>query len=572
MMMRILISFLIALRFVSGHAQKEETFPSNDFIAPFAGEIQIIGTYCELRPNHFHGGLDIRTGGKIGRPVLSVADGYISRINISNAGYGKALYVTHKNGYTSVYAHLHEFPAAIQWYIEKNQYVLENYEVELYPDADVLQVKQGELIAYSGNSGASQGPHLHFEIRETESEAPVNPLLYGIKMRDVLAPGLLNLYIYSKDSLEKLHNGHYPSISLPMYSTHYVKSGKKRRKVTSSISSHTMNYGVYAFGANIRDYAISKSDNNGVNYISIYKDGKLFYDCRIERFLFSQMRMHNNYVDYRLHKNKGLRIHKMFKDDGNTLDFWEHSPTDGWFHLKDSVPIVFRIVLKDVYGNTSEKTITIKGSPNGKKVSDYIKHYPQTKLCKSSKDNTVVIDGTLSVVLQAGTLYHDYILNYHQNSFNNYTIGNPLVPLDKKMTLIYKLSTSQLLHGDKYVVRCNDGRMYQGTLKNFNQYHVQVRDFGSFQLLLDTIKPVIKPLSINKNRYFSFMVMDNLAGIKDFDFYINGVWVLLNYDSKVGSISGVIPNALETGKHKIELIVRDNRMNERRFVKTIEIQ
>lgn len=552
-------------------AQEAKPIVSTGFIPPFAGENQIIGTFCELRPNHFHGGLDIRTGGVIGRPVIAIGDGYVSRINISNAGYGKALYINHPNGYTSVYAHLHEFPKEIQWYIEKSQYLLQNYEVELYPDADILQVKQGQLIAYSGNSGASQGPHLHFEIRETATEAPVNPLLCGIKMPDRLAPSILNFYLYSKDSLVKLHNGHYPSINLPMYTTHTVKKGKKKKKVNVAIERHSVTYGTYALGANLKDYATSMGDNNGVNYISIYKNGVLFYDCRIERFMFSQIRMHNNYVDFKRHKEQGLRMHKLFKDDGSTLDFWKYSPSNGWFTIQDSTPINFRIVVKDVYGNSSEKNLVFVGHPNGRKVSDYISHYRQTKLCRAAKDNLHELDNDLSVSLPAHTLYHDYVLNYTKNANNTYTIGSVLVPLDKKMILIYKLSPLQLLNGDKYVVRCNDGRNYFGELKNINQYHVPVRDFGTFQLLLDTTRPSIKPLTLNRNRYFSFDVGDNLAGVKDFDFYINGVWVLLNYDSKSGIISGFIPNPLVTGKHTIKLIVRDNRLNERTYIKSIEI-
>ena len=160
----IILTVIIAVN--STFASGKKPFPKNDFGLPFAGSNEIIGTYCELRPNHFHGGLDIRTGGVIGRPVLSVGDGYVSRINISTIGYGKAIYITHPNGYTSVYAHLSEFPASIQWFITKSQYQNQQYEIEIFPEADLIKVKRGETIAYSGNSGASQGPHLHFEIRE----------------------------------------------------------------------------------------------------------------------------------------------------------------------------------------------------------------------------------------------------------------------------------------------------------------------------------------------------------------------------------------------------------------------
>lgn len=567
----LLISGFTILILFRSNASEVKSSITRDFIPPFAGEIEIIGTFCELRPNHFHGGLDIRTGGKIGRHVLSIGKGYISRINISNAGYGKALYITHPNGYTSVYAHLHDFPEKIKWYIVKNQYLLQQYEVELYPEADLLKVEQGEMVAWSGNTGSSQGPHLHFEIRDTKTEAPVNPLLCGIKMHDRLAPAILNLYIYRKDSLEKLHNGHYPSANLPLFTSHTVKKGKKKRKVNIPVNSHRLAYGTYALGANLKDYAMSASDNNGVNYIRIFRNGELFYDCRIEKFLFSQMRMHNNYIDYRRQKQSGVKMHKLFRDDGSTLAFWEHSPCDGWFEIKDSATHEFVIEVSDVYGNSSKKRILITGAPDGRVISDYISHARQVSQCYADKDNTIQVSPEFKVLLCKNTLYCNYRVAFQKNYGHNYTIGNPLVPLDKNMELQFRLNPEQLKYPTKFTIFSGDGRTYGGDLKNGNWLSAQVREFGTYYLVLDTVKPIIKINTMNRNGYFSFSVSDAVSGIKDHDFYINGEWVLLEFDSKSGLISGRIPNPLASGQNSITLVVRDKRNNERILNKNITI-
>lgn len=561
--------FFIALFTVQGlfSAEPAKPFPIKDFAPPFSGQLEIIGTFCELRPNHFHGGLDIRTGGKIGRHVLSIGDGYISRINISTTGYGKALYISHPNGYTSVYAHLHDFPEKIKWYITKNQYLLEKFEVELYPEPDLLKVSKGEMVAYSGNTGASQGPHLHFEIRETATEAPVNPLLCGIHMKDHLAPAILNLFLYRKDSDIKVHNGHYPSVSLPLYSTHTVGKGKKKRKKLIPITAHTFAYGTYAFGANLKDYATSLGDNNGVNYIKVYKDNELIYDCRIEKFLFSQMRMHNNYIDFRRQRETGIKMHKLFKDDGSTLFFWENSPGDGWFEIKDSSEHHFKIVVMDVYGHSTEKHIRIRGSKEGRTVKDYITYQKNTTLCHAAKDNLIHVNSDFRVFIPKNALYSDYKVSCVRNFGSNYSIGNNLVSLDKKFELHYRLSKEQIPLAGKFTVFGSDGKTYGGELKDQHWLAVPVKEFGTFNIVLDTIRPTIKPISMNKKGYFSFQVSDATSGIKDYDFYVNGKWVLLEYMS--GLVYGRLPTALPSGNNTIVLKVRDNRNNERTYLKII---
>ncbi len=570
-MKKIRTIFLVVLCCMNGLLQSQSfaKYPQN-FGPPMAGELLIIGTFCELRPNHFHGGLDIRTGSEIGKQLLAIGDGYVSRINISTVGYGKALYITHPNGYTSVYAHLSDFPETIKWYVEKNQYALQKWEVELKPDIDLLKVKKGELIAYSGNTGGSQGPHLHFEIRDTKTEEPINPLLFGFKMIDVLPPSISTIYLYQYDTFIKHSNGHFPSTSLQLFKTQIIKVKKKKKKILIPQTTFQIAFGKYAFGAIMKDIATSAGDNNGVNYIQVFMDNKLIYNCDLERFYYSQNRMYNNYTDYKKFKNGGTKAHKLFIDEGNTFDFYKNTLNNGWFDVKDTIPILFEIEVKDIYGNKSKKSITIVGSQEGIALKEYVNHYKNTKYCEAHKTNTTFIGTNFKFTLPASSLYHNYKLIYYQNYGNNYSIGDANIPLDKKMELSFKLTKEQLPLANKYVICSGLGKAF--TTENTNDWITGfVKEFGTYYYMLDSLPPNIKPMSINKNGYFSFLVSDNLSGVADFDFYIDSQWVLLDYESKANLLFGKIPNPMLAGKHIIQLYVYDERKNVKIYTKEINI-
>ena len=191
--------FVTTLNVPEIQAQNEEKI---NFRSPLDIPLYLSGNFSELRSNHFHTGIDIKTQSVEGKAVYAVEDGYVARIKISTSGYGKAIYIRHPNGYTSVYGHLQKGNPEIEKYIQINQYKKETYTIELFPGKDELLVKKGDMIARSGNSGSSGGPHLHFEIRETRSEEPVNPLLYGFNITDNIRPIIKGIRIYplSKNS------------------------------------------------------------------------------------------------------------------------------------------------------------------------------------------------------------------------------------------------------------------------------------------------------------------------------------------------------------------------------------
>jgi len=189
------LNIFLMLLLVGASSLAQSNIPKDYFGKPLDIPLILSGSFGELRSNHFHSGLDIKTQQRTGLPVYAPADGYVSRIKVGHYGYGKALYIKHPNGYSTVYAHLERYAGKIQDYVKKQQYRKESYEIELFPKADLLPVYKGDLIGYSGNTGSSGGPHLHFEIRDASSR-PMNPMLFGLDVPDTRRPLLNSVMVY----------------------------------------------------------------------------------------------------------------------------------------------------------------------------------------------------------------------------------------------------------------------------------------------------------------------------------------------------------------------------------------
>jgi hypothetical protein len=391
---------LIVLYFLPVFTNAQNNYPQEYFGSPLEVPLVLSGTFAELRSNHFHSGLDIKTQQRVGLNVLASADGFVSRIKVSHYGYGKALYITHPNGYTTVYAHLLKFSPEIEAYVKKMQYEKESYEVELFPKAEELVVKKNSIVAFSGNTGGSGGPHLHFEIRD-KAERPINPMLFGIDIKDTINPFVTAIYAYPLDEHAHINN---------------VTSKQKLRLIPLQNGDYTLEnieaFGKIGFGIVTNDRQDMAANKNGVYNIQTFFNGSKYYELDFKRFSFDETKHINRLVDYQHYRTKKQRIQKLFSDN-NPLSIINTEPHNGYLSIEDSTYSVFKIKVNDYKNNASWITLNIKGSKNDslkpleKKVTPYFIKADQTTNLK---------EGNISVDIYQNTFYEDFYLDFHANS------------------------------------------------------------------------------------------------------------------------------------------------------------
>ena len=346
--MKILKSFLlivILLTYTNTTAQ--------EYSAPLNFKMLLSGTFGELRGNHFHAGIDIKTEGVEGQKVYSIADGYISRIKVSTWGYGKVLYITHpQTGHTSVYAHLQKFNAKIDSIVKRKQYQKESFEINFYPNAAAIQIKKGEVIALSGNSGGSGGAHLHFEIRDTKTEHPINPLQFGFNITDNIPPTLSKLKIYAFDTT--LINGYRKSKIINI---------KKINNKYSIDETPTIN-GSFALGISTYDKLNGSYNKNGVYSIKVCVDSSICYKFTVDELDFSTSRYINAHIDYKEKKENNKKYHRCYKLPHNKLTNYSEIINEGIINIKDTLTHLISLEVTDIYGNISDLEFNVKSTNN----------------------------------------------------------------------------------------------------------------------------------------------------------------------------------------------------------------
>ena len=400
----------------------QNQFPKEDFISPLDIPLLLSGTFGELRSNHFHSGIDFRTQQKEGFNVIAVADGYVSRIKISTFGYGKAIYITHPNGYTSVYGHLLKASPKIDAYLKMQHYALESFEIDIFPKPEDLIVKQGEIIALSGNTGGSGGPHLHFEYRDTKTEKIINPYFFGldVKVKDTRIPVINEIVVYplSEDGL--VNQSQIP-IQIPI----------SQQKDGSYLATKVLAKGEIGIGVNTYDQSDNNYGKNGVFKISSTLDGKPSFEITFDTFSYDETRYVNAYIDYPRFKKMNQRVQKLFLAKEYPLSLVSSNQNNGIIKVGNNLSHIYKLEVSDYHGNKTSVTVPIQYSNQPIKILK--KEQKTNYFVKSSNDYNFTKEN-ISVFIPENTFYEDFYLNFDVKD-NVLTLQDEATPVHSNINL-----------------------------------------------------------------------------------------------------------------------------------------
>jgi len=558
MMPKNIFTLIFILSFLVNYAQDKQ----ENFHQPLAIPLYLSGTFGELRSNHFHSGMDIKTNGKEGYRVYAIADGYVYRIKISRGGYGKAIYVRHANGLVSVYGHLKTFNKRIEAYIKDKQYKKKSYEIEVFPYKIELPVKKGEVIGYSGNTGGSMGAHLHFEIRNLK-EHPLNPMRYGITVEDKQKPIVQNIFAYALDSLS-----HVNQIQKR------VKINFKRINDSLYIADTILAYGQIGIGLQAFDRQDKSWNKNGIYKIKMQVNGLPVYESVMEELSFARSHYINTFIDYDYFDRYRKRIQKLWVEPYNQLEIYTQLVNEGKINIQNKKNYYISIHLSDFNGNTTEVKIPVFGLKSTIIEREKINETPY--LVKAGKKNIFHFQNE-TIVFSKHSAYYDFYLQ-HKNLRDGFEILNKGVPLHKSMQIKLSMKNiSKELRPYAFIGKISKkGNLYALSTKQQNDtLAAYSKYFGKFRIGYDSIAPKIKEKNFKKNgklnnyRYLKLKVWDNKTGISSYKGYIDGKWVLFEYDYKTATITyNFADNKLKGYKHTLTVEATDKLGNKTYYTAT----
>ena len=494
-----------------------------DFHTPIDAPFDLSGTFGEFR-SRFHTGIDFKSRGVQGQKIFSIEDGYVSRIEVNNYGYGKVIYIDHLNGFTSVYAHLKNFSPELDEYVKSELYKSKRNSIKKFPKTNQLRINKGEVIGYSGNTGRSFGPHLHFEIRDTKSQDAINPLMFNYSYKDDERPIIRGLYIINENN------------SLVRNSP-IRKKVKKINDSTYTVDDFEYN-GKIGIGLDIYDIQYKNLYNqNGVYKVELFIDSILKYSYKMDKIKFSENHYKKIMYDYLSLAQKNKKVLKIYTPRNSDLSFLKNNKFNGIINSDSIRDNSLLVRVSDWNGNSSSIKFNIKANDSISRRSSYNGIEILTNQNYTLNKNSSIIE------IGKNTFYDDLLMNisYQSDTLN---LGKEKDPFRSsiRIKLPHKISDTLELR-QSFVGKIINGKIsYISSKKNKSYIYASTSSLGEYIISKDTLKPDIKPINFtNKSNIkvkntLKLRLKDDLSGIKNYSSYFNGNWALFEYEPKSNMI------------------------------------
>lgn len=531
-------------------------YPQNYFIYPVVATKSLVANFGELRPNHYHMGLDCRTDKVQNKKVLAAAGGYVAKVKIEPFGFGRCIYINHPNGLTTVYAHLNDFYPALEQYVKTMQYKLKSWAVFLDIPASLFPVQQGDTIALSGNTGGSQGPHTHFEIRDSRTDKVLNPLLFGFGIPDNIAPLVSKIAVYDRN------------ISTYEQTPKIFTLKKNKDTFTTNPPLIIVNSSRISFGIAATDRFNETANQNGIFETVLYENNKPIVGFRLDSISYSETRYLNAHIDYKTRNSGGGFIEHVSKLPGYNNSVYKTTSGDGVITLNDTAIHNIRMEVKDANGNTSFVKFNVKRNMN--LIEPPKNTQPDNARVFHPGYLNVFENDSIRFYLPQNCLYDSIHFQYSETKpkqgYTIYQLHNTNVPLHSNFPVSIKASSS--LPGKMVMHRFANGKNDYAraepvtTGKESRWYRAGFRDFGNFQLMIDTMPPVITPLGFkdgmncNKQSRIVFVIKDNTEEIKKFTATLDGKWLRFSNDKGSRFIYD-FDEKCPAGEHELKIIAED---------------
>tara|TARA_B100001063_G_scaffold156935_1_gene146386 strand:- start:3610 stop:5277 length:1668 start_codon:yes stop_codon:yes gene_type:complete len=528
-----------------------------DFHTPIDAPFDLSGTFGEYR-SRFHTGIDFKSRGVQGQKIFSIEEGHVSRIEVNNYGYGKVVYIDHPNGYTSVYAHLKDFSTELDKFVKGEQYRLRKSTIKKFPKKDELKIKKGELIGYSGNTGGSFGPHLHFEIRDTKTQDALNPLMFNYEYLDNERPIIRGLYLIDEENTLVSSLPSKKEISKLNDSTYTTNDIEFSNKIGIGIDIYDIQYkGLF--------------NRNGVYKVDLLIDSLLVYSFKMDRIKFSQNHYRKIMYDYMSAVKNKKRVLKVYTPQNADLSFLENNDFNGILDPMEHLDSYISIRVSDWNNNSSYLNFRIKGIES----KDNIKSYDGIEIL-SNQDYEINKNSSI-IKIKKNTFYNDLLLNISYKA-DTLDLGEDKDPFRKSMIIkLPQLISDTLELRQSFIGKIKDKKItYINSRKDDSYIYANTSSLGRYIISRDTIKPEIKPINFKQNSNISnrstieLRLKDEMSGIKSYNGYLNGKWALFEYEPKSNLIFHKISdNIINEGENILLINYQDGVGNKGEYKATI---